>query len=158
MTAAWYIAWRAPASWVAWTRVAGASWCAASDADTSASSWLRNSPDSVLLMIASNLVAAVASVRLAFSLTNSCSSWVRMLLKSPNTSAGAIARASTAARMLYRPSMLASICLMTVSSPVVAAPVAAGPVILAWKPGNAWAVAVWAAWSWARFAAVGAAR
>ena len=156
--AAWYMACRPPASWVTWIRVAVVSWRAARDAETSASSWLSSSPDSVLLMIASDWVAEGALVRLAFSLMKSCSSWVRMLLNAPNTSVGVIARARTAGRMLARPWMLASICRMTSSSAVVADPVVAELVILAWKAGNAWVVAFWAATSWARLVGVGAAR
>ncbi len=82
---------RAPASWVTWIRVAWGSSFAASDAETSASSWLMNSPDSVLSMTASDPVAAPALVRLAFSLTNSWSSWLSTLLYAPNTSAGLMA-------------------------------------------------------------------
>src|SRR5712672_1575846 len=69
-----------------------------------------------------------------------------------------MARALTWLRIPGRAPISAIIPLMTCVSLVVAAWVVAGEVILAWKEGNAWPVAVWAATSWARLAAVGAAR
>src|ERR1700760_323846 len=117
-----------------------------------------NSPDSVLLMMASDPVAAEALVRLAFSLTKSCTSSLRMLLNAPNTSVGWMAWAVMAGRILLRPWTLFSICLMTASSSVVAAFLVAAPVRLAWNVGKAWAVAFWAAARAALLAAVGATR
>ena len=158
LVAAWSMARRAPASSVTWTRVSRVRSWAASAAETRASSWLMNSPDSVLLMTASDPVAADALVRLAFSLTKRLTSSDRTLLNAPNTAVGWMARAVMAGRIWFRPWMLPSICWITVSSAVVAAFLVAAPFILAWNEGKAWVVAFWAAARVALLAAVGAAR